>query len=780
MLRGGRVWLWLLPLVVLGSAGCANDGSHNPSLRQYLLHSEESDGAHAKLTGRASSADPDPGAPCIEVRPLGSTCSPVGTHLVVIATVRDTDGKPLRHRRVEWMLEGAGHIIKVDESGFFAAGYKVDSRDAVSYTDVFRHTISRSTGRPKDDFDVEPGQTWCVVSAAAEGDAQLTVYAPGIDNWEKNRSVVNLRWVNAHWNYPAPLTGRSGSEQILTTSIEQHSDKQPLSGYKVRYKILDGPPAVLLPNQTRDAVAVTDLSGFASVGIRQVSPVLGRNRVLVQIVKPPDPRAPGVAPVVLEEREASVEWQAPDVVLLPETPPNMTVGRETSYALNLRNNGPVAAQTLTVRTQLPEGVEFVRSDPPALVDGPELVWTLGELGGKAERKLLVTVKPLRIGTLTGRARLLTSEGQRDEKEVTTEGQPPPLPRLEIKIDGPATALTGPPAGGGTPLPVVCRVTLSNPGTGPASNVVLRAAFTPNLRHHTGQDPVELAVGTVAAGASVPLSLTLTPIQAGAAAVNISAEGDDRQRARAEHHVQIEEAGLTLTMQGPQDGLVGLSLKDYALTAKNVGQLPLREVVLRDQLPAEVTFNAASDGGRLTGNEVVWALGELKPGESKTVRLTMTAARPTPKSQNLASVVATAGDGLTKATLQARAETPLSIKGLPQIKVITVPPPPLQVGERQQYLVEVLNNGTAVEERVAVTIKTSESLKIVSATGPLPGKFDAAHVEYPSTPSLLPQTKLTYTLTVEGAKAGDGRLRVEVSGASLGQTPQLKEDHVTVR
>ena len=41
-----------------------------------------------------------------------------------------------------------------------------------------------------------------------------------------------------------------------------------------------------------------------------------------------------------------------------------------------------------------------RSDPPALLDGQELVWTLGELGGKAERKVLVTVKPLRLGVLT--------------------------------------------------------------------------------------------------------------------------------------------------------------------------------------------------------------------------------------------------------------------------------------------------------------------------------------------------------------------------------------------
>src|SRR5262249_36749178 len=121
MLRGGRAWLGLLGLVAVGVAGCANDGvSHNPSLCRYLLPFGDIVRTHAKPAGRGYFADFDPDAVTLEVRPLGSPCSPVGTQLVVIATVRECDGKPARRRRVEWMLEGAGHIIEVDESGIFA------------------------------------------------------------------------------------------------------------------------------------------------------------------------------------------------------------------------------------------------------------------------------------------------------------------------------------------------------------------------------------------------------------------------------------------------------------------------------------------------------------------------------------------------------------------------------------------------------------------------------------------------------------------------------------
>src|SRR5262249_3592980 len=187
-----------------------------------------------------ASGDPEADGVALEVKPLGPSCSTVGTQFVVVATVRDADGKPARWRRLEWMLEGAGHIIEAAEGALSTGrGTKVDSRYAVTFTDLRDHTVSRFNNRPQDDFDVAPGQSWCVLSSAAEGDALLTVYAPGVPNWDKNRVAVNLRWVNARWHYPPPLTGRSGSEQVLTTSVEQHSDHQPLPGYKVRYKVLD-------------------------------------------------------------------------------------------------------------------------------------------------------------------------------------------------------------------------------------------------------------------------------------------------------------------------------------------------------------------------------------------------------------------------------------------------------------------------------------------------------------------------------------------------------------
>ena len=90
----------------------------------------------------------------------------------------------------------------MDESGYFAGrGYKVDNRYAVSYTDYKEHTLRTADGR---DVCIQPGQTWCVVSSAREGDTHLTAYAPGIHEWDKGRVVVTTRWVDANWTLPPP------------------------------------------------------------------------------------------------------------------------------------------------------------------------------------------------------------------------------------------------------------------------------------------------------------------------------------------------------------------------------------------------------------------------------------------------------------------------------------------------------------------------------------------------------------------------------------------------
>ena len=155
-----RVLVALLPVSACALvAGCL---SGNPSYFPYLLHSGPAIQTHSKPPGPGYYADFDPYACRIELRPDVCT-APVRGSQVFIATVYDGEGVPRRKRRVEWMIEGPGTIIEVDESGILHdRGMKVDNRFAFSFTNYLEHCITRGT----EEFTIGPGQTWCVVTSA--------------------------------------------------------------------------------------------------------------------------------------------------------------------------------------------------------------------------------------------------------------------------------------------------------------------------------------------------------------------------------------------------------------------------------------------------------------------------------------------------------------------------------------------------------------------------------------------------------------------------------------
>ena len=243
MRRTVHTWCLLLLAALAACASGCFGGNSNPSYFPYLLPFGDVIQTHAKPISPGYYANFDPHAVRLEVRPLEST-NQVRTQYVLIATVYDEKSVPRRDRRVEWMLEGVGNLIEVDESGVTAGrGYKTSPKHAVSYTAINEHSFTRGNNNPADDFVIRPGQTWCVISSAVEGDTHITAYAPGIANWDKGKVFVTCRWVDANWEFPPPASARAGSEYVFTTKIFRHTDQQPLAKYRVRYKILDGPAA---------------------------------------------------------------------------------------------------------------------------------------------------------------------------------------------------------------------------------------------------------------------------------------------------------------------------------------------------------------------------------------------------------------------------------------------------------------------------------------------------------------------------------------------------------
>src|SRR5206468_853978 len=163
----------------------------------------------------------------------------------------------------------------------------------------------------------------------------------------------------------------------------------------------------------------SDLNGNAQVGIAQITPAFGVNKIEVEIIRPPDPTAPSGSGVTIVKGETSIEWLAPNVALSHTGPPLAVLGQEAVYVTSLANNGRIDSKSQTLTIPIPDGMQYVRSTPKAFEEGRNLIWPLGTLAPGQTHTVQTVFKTLKQGQVMCCATMATEEGQKAEKCVTT-------------------------------------------------------------------------------------------------------------------------------------------------------------------------------------------------------------------------------------------------------------------------------------------------------------------------------------------------------------------------
>jgi uncharacterized repeat protein (TIGR01451 family) len=729
--------------------GC--DGMpHNPS---SLLAGD----LFSQHPARTAARPPAPAAAHLDVQPREGV-SPVQRQCVLIATLTDGKAEACRNRRIDWMLEGAGSIVAVDESGLGTdRGHRVDNRSAVSYTNAVAHPVVRA----EESFMVRPGQSWCVISAAAEGDSHVFVYCPAIKDGRQNQVLITTHWIDEAWTFPKPIVARAGSDVSLATSINRVRDKQPLAAYMVRYRIVDGPPAVFLPTRTTEFIATTDQNGGATAALASLGPSAGPNRVSMEIIRPLDAGRPGGAAQPLVQGETTVTWQAPIVTLDTTAPATLTVGQELTYTIALSNSGQVESRGMTVRAAIPDGTKYVRSEPAATVAGDGLVWTLSDLPAGQARTLSAIVRTTCVGPTSNTVQVETAEGLRGEKLITTDVTAQPQPALKIKVEGPASATLG--------GAVEYRIMVSNPGTGPATGVVLNSQFDAGLEHESQRNQVEAQLGTLAPAEMQTLPLTLTARQAGALTNVLTLRADGGLSESARHTVTVKQPTVSLRNSGPAWRYVGRPA-EWSIVVQNTGEVPLTNLVIRDVLPPELTFQAASEGGIAQGDNVTWTIDALVPGAERTLTVTTLCRSIAPHAVTVASATPAPG-------IEIKAEAATEIRGLPVVRMkVADRDDPVEVGKTTSYRIDVTNEGSLPAEAVEVVAVVPDEMRVGETNGPTAAKVEGQRVTFPPVASLAPGQIAAYTIEVEARKAGTVCFRAELTTSTL--TKPLAEEQCT--
>jgi len=205
---------------------------------------------------------------------------------------------------------------------------------------------------------------------------------------------------------------------------------------------------------------------------------------------------------------------------------------------------------------------------------------------------------------------------------------------------------------------------------------------------------------------------------------------------------------------------------FELTVTNRGGAAAQNVVVTDSVPATVEFISADGGGQREGGNVVWRLGTLEAGASRTLKVQV-------RCNQIATVKNTARVSYCAESL---AECEFPVRGVPAILLECVDDPdPVEIGNQTTYTITVTNQGTAVDTNIKVVATLPPEVEFVKAGGATEGKADGATVKFAS---LASKAKAVFTVTVKGVKAGDSRFRIEMTSDQV-NSPVMETESTRV-
>lgn len=444
----------------------------------------------------------------------------------------------------------------------------------------------------------------------------------------------------------------------------------------------------------------------------------------------PAPTPKMAAPAPVSDNACAVAET--DLVHMTKTmPAEVSLGEEFTYVLRVTAKDCIADVVVTER--VPDGAEYISSEPAAKVDGKNLVWTLAEMDDRTYADLKVKVKAAKEGTLASCAKVHALPRVCAETFVGKA-------TLTIVKSGPERALLG--------EDVMYNIVVSNTGTSVAKDVVVTDEIPAGLTHSSGNKKVSFNLGDLAPQQSRTIPVTLKASERGQHCNNAIAKGTNTGQVSDDACTLVVQPGLDIAKSGPKKMLL-FKNATYKIVVTNTGDTDLMDVLVTDSAPAPTRVVSASDGGAINGNSIVWSLGTLKSKASKELSVVLTTATPGTHCNNVS--VRTSG-GLTKS-----AQACTLWEGLSALLIEVVDDPdPIQVGENTTYTIRVTNQGTAPDTNIKVVATFPDEVAPQSSDR---GTIDGKTVTFPVFPKLDPKQSFQYTIVGKGAKVGDARIIV---------------------
>lgn len=449
--------------------------------------------------------------------------------------------------------------------------------------------------------------------------------------------------------------------------------------------------------------------------------------------------------------------QAPTLIVEKLVPPEIQVGKAAIFELHVRNVGAVPAHDVRVHDELPQGVQLINTHPRAeRGQAGELVWTFGTLRPGEETVAKLEVMPTAEGEIGSVAHVHFST-EASARVLSTR------PALRVDVVAPPEVLIG--------QMTTFEITVTNPGTGVATGVVLTEHVPAGLEHEAGTE-LEYEVGNLQPGDTRTLTLSMKAMKAGPAVNVLSAQGDAQLVAEQKTQVLVTAPAIDLVLDGPRRRYLDRQAT-YTLSVSNTGTAPAEEVELVTYLPPGMEFVEANNQGQYDSQtrSVHWLLEELPPRERGSVTLT---ALPIETGEQPLRIAGTARLGLA-----VEKQEMVIVEGVAALlfQLVDVADP-VEMGSDTTYEIRVLNQGTKAATNVQVVAILPPELKPLAAEGPTQYDVSGQQVRFHPLARLAPKADTTYRVRVQGIAPGDLRTRVQLMSDDI-RTPITKEESTRV-
>lgn len=435
--------------------------------------------------------------------------------------------------------------------------------------------------------------------------------------------------------------------------------------------------------------------------------------------------------------EPQMSLRAPAIQVDTFGPRTIGVNKSGTYKVVVSNQSNFAAEGLDVGVLLPNWIEIRNVNLTAGNRGAEdidglskLVWNIKSIPANSSHTMTIEAVPTKAQMFdVGIEWAMVPRVASTNVDVTE-------PRLAMKISGPNDVQYGEKA--------VYQVTVSNPGTGTAENVVVK------LPQALGGEQAKLY--DILPNQEKNFQVELLARTAGELNLNTSASAEGGLETAAGRKIIVHRAELAIQIQGPREKYSGTS-GHYTVTVLNSGDAPAQNVMAAVALPAGVKYLGGLESVENEETRIRWKIGTLDQGDQRTYKIKCELNA----EGQLRFDAGVRGDG-DLAAAHAAETVVQTVADL----VLTVADPkgPLPVGEETEYTIRINNRGTKAARAVNLVMQFSKGIEPAKADG-AEHQVSEGQVLFSPIDQIAPGQEVEFTVTAVAGVSGTHVFRAQV-------------------